>query len=205
MPLIDVHLPTDDDPIPAMVREFLAEAERRIVEFQQHARFPGFVPSDYHGVYRLLRGLASTNLTGKLFCEWGSGFGVIACLASMLGFDAVGIEIEADLVAVALKLADDFDLPVEFVQGSFIPKGGSQIYDDLRGGNTWLCTDEARANQLELAISDFDVIFVYPWPDDAGGTERLFERFAQAGAILATYHAEGKLRGRRKVAQRRQR
>ena len=113
MPLADVKLPLDEDAVPADVRAFLREADLRIDEFQQHARIPGFVPSDYPRVYQVLRCLASANLTpGNLFCEWGSGFGVVAGLAAMLDFDAVGIEIEGDLVDAAQKLADDFELPV---------------------------------------------------------------------------------------------
>src|ERR1019366_4843387 len=156
MSLIDVNLPLDDDPVPADVRAFLREAERRIDEFHQHACVPGFVASDFTSVYRLLRALSSANLPGNLFCEWGSGFRVVACLAAMLDFDAVGIEIEPDLVDAAQKLADDFELPVEFIRGSFIPKGGS-VYADVRGGYAWLITDEASANdELGFDTDDFD-------------------------------------------------
>jgi hypothetical protein len=204
MPLTDVNLPLDEDPVPADVRAFLREAERRIDEFQQHARVPGFVPSDFASVYRLLRALSSANLPGNLFCEWGSGFGVVACLAAMLDFDAVGIEIEADLVNAAQKLADDFELPVEFVCGSFIPKGGG-IYADVRGGYAWLHTDETRSNGLGLDTNDFDMIFAYPWPDEEGATEKLFDRFARDGALLVTYHGGDDLRLRRKVGKKRRR
>src|SRR2546421_677746 len=63
MPLTDVRLQLDDDPVPADVRSFLHEADRRIEEFQRHARVPGFVPSDFPRVYRVLRTLSSANLT----------------------------------------------------------------------------------------------------------------------------------------------
>jgi SAM-dependent methyltransferase len=201
MALTDVNLLRDEDPIPADVRAFLREADRRIDEFQQHARVPGFVASDFPSVYRLLRALASANLPGNLFCEWGSGFGVVACLAAMLDFDAVGIEIEGDLVDAAQKLADDFELPVEFIRGSFIPKGGS-IYADVRGGYAWLHTEEAPTNdELGFDADDFDVIFAYPWPDEEGATEKLFDRYARTGALLVTYHGGDDLRLRRKVGK----
>ena len=199
MSLIDVKLPLDEATIPADVRAFLREADRRIEEFQQHARVPGFVPSDFARTYQVLRNIASSNLTpGNLLCEWGSGFGVVACMAAMLDFDAVGIEIDADLVDAARQLADDFGLPVEFVRGSFIPKGG-EIYTDTRAGHAWLDTDETGAN-LDLDADDFDVIFAYPWPDEEGATEKLFERYGSATALLVTYHGGDEIRLRRKRA-----
>src|SRR5947208_15777027 len=98
MPLTEVFLDRSEAAVPADVRAFLREADRRIDEFQRCVRVPGFVPSDFARTYGVLRNLSEANLTpGNLFCEWGSGFGVVACLAAMLDFDAVGIEIEADL------------------------------------------------------------------------------------------------------------
>jgi hypothetical protein len=45
----------------------------------------------------------------------------------MLGIDACGIEIEGELMDAAQQFADDFGLPVEFIRGSFIPKGGDPL------------------------------------------------------------------------------
>ena len=112
MSLADMNLRCGEDAVPADVRSFLREADRRIEEFQSYCRVPGFVPSDFPRVYRVLRAVAEAKAApGNLFCEWGSGFGVTACLAAMLDFDAVGIEIDGDLVDAAQKLADDFGLP----------------------------------------------------------------------------------------------
>src|SRR5258708_4692737 len=115
--------------LPADVRAFLDEADRRIEQFQMENHIAGFVPSDFALAYDLLRTVSNDLAPGNLFCEWGSGFGVVTCLAAMLDFDAHGIEIESELVDSARQLAADFDLPVEFAQGSFIPTG-SEIHLD---------------------------------------------------------------------------
>jgi hypothetical protein len=205
MALLDLDLSIDREPLSDDIRSFLREADRRIDTFQQHSRVPGFVPSDFEASFRVLRALAATALVpGTLFCEWGSGFGVVAGLASLLDYDAYGIEIEGELVSAAQQLAADFALPVEFIRGSFIPKmavvdpAGSERF-------AWLNTDESSAEEeLGLAVDDFGVIFAYPWPDEEKLTANLFERYAQVGAVLLTYHGGENFRVRRKmVGQRR--
>src|SRR5215831_4617978 len=151
MPLRDIDLSPSDDPIPADVARFIREADRRIEVFQDGCRVPGFVPSDYSAGYRVLRAVAESGLTrGRRFCEWGSGFGVVACLAAMLDFDACGVEIEGELVDAARQLADDFGLPVEFIRGSFIPKGGDPCQHTTEEF-AWLTPDESTTHE-ELAL-----------------------------------------------------
>jgi hypothetical protein len=203
MPLVDLDLPLDASELPRDVRAFLREAGRRIERFQGDRVIPGFVPSHYEGAYYVLRALATAApAPGGLFCEWGSGFGVIACLAALLDFDASGIEIEAELVDAARQLAGDFSLPVEFALGSFIPRGGEALAD-AGDGFSWLTTDEGGAEEeLGLAPDDFDVIFAYPWPDEEKFTGHLFERYAAVGSVLVTYHGGEEFRLRRKTGRR---
>jgi hypothetical protein len=201
MPLLDVQLHAGREAPPREVRTFLREATRRIERFQRDHHIPAFVPCDFARTYDALRSLAESNLApGNLFCEWGSGFGVVACLASMLEFDACGIEIEAELVDAARELADDFDLSVEFIRGSFIPPGskGCLAPDSDYG---WLnTTSDAAHEELGLAPDDFDVIFAYPWPDEERLTAALFEQYGREGAVLMTYEEVGGLRLRQKAA-----
>ncbi len=207
MPLVEVHPACSDDAVPHDVRTFLGEAERRIEEFNGECRVPGFIPSDYGRVYRVLRDLAAGSLApGTRFCEFGSGFGVVAGLAAMLGFDASGIEIEPELVDAARQLADDFALPVEFVCGSFIPPGGEDCADGVRNTFSWLTVHADDAyGELGLDPDDFDVIFAYPWPDEESVIERLFDRYAGVGAVLVTFHGGDDIRLRRKTAAKRSR
>ena len=116
----------------------------------------------------------------------------------MLDFDACGIEIEAELVDAARQLAADFDLPVEFVRGSFIPTG-SVLGDGSKF--SWLCTDDDDAEEeLGLAPSDFDMIFVYPWPDEEKLMEDLFDEHARPGSLLMEYQGGDIIKLKRKLA-----
>lgn len=203
MPLVALEPVAVEPGIPPDVRRFLRDAEERIDDFQVWSRAPAFVPCDFEGAYRVLRALADGNLTrGLRFCEWGSGFGVAACLASMVGFDACGIEIDGELVGRAQQLADDFQLDVEFVRGSFVPPGADDFVN--RAGNySWFTTDADSAyEELDLEPDDMDVIFAYPWPDEEHITGELFHRYGGAGALLATYHGGEDFRIRRKSAKR---
>ena len=199
MSLVELDLAIDRAVVPADVSAFLREADRRIARFQDDCRVPAFVPSDYVGAYRVLHALAESGAApGHLFCEWGSGFGVVACLAALLEFDAHGIEIEADLVDAARRLAGDFDLPVEFECGSFIP-AGSEVTLSGEAGFAWLTTSEGPVeDDFGLGPADFDVIFAYPWPDEEAVISTLFDRHAAPGAVLVTYHEAQDFRVRRK-------
>ena len=204
MPLVDLDLQIAGDPLPTEIDSFLREANRRIDEFQQSSRVPGFVASEFASVYRVLAALSEIDLApGKLFCEWGSGFGVVACLAAFLDFDACGIEIDADLVQGARELARDFDLPVEFACGSFLPRNAEQTVQKA-GEFSWLTT-EGNCGYQELGLSpdDFGVIFAYPWPDEESLTANLFDFYAAGGAVLATFHGGDDVRVRQKRSKRR--
>ncbi|HVL16328.1 MAG TPA: hypothetical protein VM529_27395 [Gemmata sp.] len=203
MPLIDLAVPTHTDRPPPAVRRLIREADRRIAEFQSDARCPAFVPSSYAEVYGVLHALSDGNATrGRQFCEWGSGFGVVADLAAMLDFESCGIEVEAQLVGEANRLAEDVGLSVEFVHGSFIPPGAERRV--LAAGNySWLTTESTNAyEELGLEPEDMDVVFAYPWPDEVEVVAELFERYCGVGAILATHHGGDEFRLRRKVGRR---
>ncbi len=199
MPLHNVPRPGPVGPIPADIRAFLREADRRIRNHQRRYRNPAFVPCNHGAAYDILQHLATqAEAAGTLFCEWGSGFGVVTCLAAFLEFDAHGIEVDRTLVKASRRLAADFELPAEFVQGSFIPAGDRIL---LRAADSfaWLATTEAPAHEeLGLATEDFGVIFAYPWPDEEKAVGELFERHAGAGALLVTHHGGDDFRLRRK-------
>ncbi len=209
MPLVDVEISIDGSVLPDDVIAFLREADLRVSQFVRDSpiRVTGFVPSDFVTVYQALRAITEAKLApGTSLCEWGSGFGVVASLAAMLGFKVCGIEIERGLVDASRTLAVDFGLPVEFVHGSFVPQGAEayaeETYADNNAGYFWLVTDADDAyEELGLDPDDFDVVFAYPWPGEECLIEILFEKYAAEEALLLTYNQFNSVRLRRKVGK----
>jgi hypothetical protein len=188
-------------PIPPRVQEFLTDASARVDAFVESTLddpVAGFVPSNYPMVFHALEAVR-THTAGNEFCEWGSGVGVIACLAAMLGFDAVGIEIEARLVAASTKLARDHKLNVQFVRGSYVPDGDVPEQESDEAHVMTLEHGRAAYDELGLDVDDFDCIFAYPWPGEDDVVTDIFRRHAARGAVLITYHGQDGLLVRRKV------
>jgi hypothetical protein len=198
MSLVPVELPGESPPAAPAAAGLIADARARIESFiESHLDRPihAFVPSDFPLVYAALCHVAQRRLaTGSLLCEWGSGAGVVACLAAMVGFDAHGIEFEADLVELARQLAGAHGVNVEFHQGNFVPHGGQEIAEAVSDFEWLAVGGNDPYEQMELEIDDFDVIFAYPWPGEHRVVERLFERFAADGALLMTYNGEDGIR-----------
>jgi SAM-dependent methyltransferase len=190
-------------PLPARVRQLLDDADERIEHFLHAHRdqpIAAFVPSDFVLVYHALLAVNELQLAaGRRFVEWGSGTGVATCLAGMLGWDAVGIEIENDLVVLSQELADDFAIDCDFVQGTFVPTDHQSIFEDLRDFN-WVRTDGDDAyHELDLEPDDFDLVFCYPWPGEEELCESLFAQCAARGALLLSYHGQEGVRLQRRV------
>ena len=209
VPLVDLEISTDGSALPDDVVAFLREADLRVDQFVKNSpvRLTGFVPSDFVTVYRALRVIAETNLApGNSFCEWGSGFGVVASLAAMLGYNVCGIEIERTLVDASQRLADDFGLPVEFVHGSFVPPGAEEFAEealaDASSEYFWLVTNADDAyEELGLDADGFDVVFAYPWPGEEHLITGLFEKYSAQEALLLMYDQFDSVRLLRKVGE----
>ncbi len=143
-----------------------------------------FIPCDHRGAYEVLRELRSRALT---FVELGSGAGVVTILADLLGFEAYGIEIEPWLVERSVELAETHGSGATFAEGTFVPPD-YQDEIELLSADFLTPTGGAHAfDELGLELSDFDVVFAYPWPGDEDWLEELLRRHARPGAILLTY------------------
>jgi hypothetical protein len=199
--LVPVPLVVSEASAPPKIAAFLKDAEERIEAFQDQHQVHGFVPSQFPVIYHALKHIQDESLaTGLHFCEWGSGFGVVACLAASLGYTACGIEVNEELVASATQLAGDYDLEVDFHCDSFIPIGGED-YIAMEETSSWLTEQAGTLEEEGILPENYDVIFVYPWPGEESVTERLFRKFANHGALLLSFHGREGLRLQRKVRE----
>ena len=190
-------------PLSPEVDSLLDEADRRIDDFLHHWRGPiieNFVASDYRTVNTVLTWIVEHQLSaGHMFCEWGSGFGIVTMMAALHDFTSFGIEVESELVDRARTLAGDLDIPVEFSQGSFIPPGGHRLIQ-YQEDVAHIETDTPSGyEEFDLEIADFDLFFAFPWPGENRFWDNLFHHYASEGALLLTYHGIEELRLQRKV------
>ncbi len=146
--------------------------------------FEGYVGSDFEAALRTLesyQGRAST------FLEWGSGLGVVAIMAARLGFEACGIEIQPELVALADSLAKKYDADVQFACGSFVP---DEFEANLIEGDEFYrtaTTAGAGYDELDRELRDFDLVYAYPWPDEQLLFRSIMRRCGAPGAVLISY------------------
>ena len=203
MALKRVPLEIEATKLPAASERLIRDAEERIERFTHRRRddpVPAFVPSDFRLSYAALQLIRDGHLAPEqTLCEWGSGFGVTACLATQLGFEACGIEVERDLVDESRALADEHDLATEFVHGSFIPEGGDDLA--VEGGEFSSLTSDVESGyeELGLGVEDFGVVYAYPWPGDEPAFEAIFDAYAATGALLITYRGMNHIHVHRKV------
>lgn len=202
MPLEQLNFTPKPVEIPAGVATMLAEAEQRCDAFFDAGldrRYPRYLPSNPEKVFSAISTLKeSGELRGNLFCEWGSGFGIATCMASMIGFEAYGIEIEDGLVELSTQLAHDLNIPAEYLCTSYLPEG----YEECEGiGGKDLLSPQATTSGGAtidnnptydgLDPDEVDLFFVYPWPGQEEFMMDLFDEIATEGAILLIYQADG--------------
>ncbi len=148
--------------------------------------FHPFVAADYEVVRDALLPLRAP---ARRFLEWGSASGVITVMADLMGFDASGIELDADLVATARALAARHGSGARFVTGSFLPSGYRWRSRD--GGADTGTIGEGPSGYLQLgrALEDFDVVFGYPWGGEAPLMLDVMRRYGRHDALLLLHDA----------------
>jgi len=150
-----------------------------------------FVAADYDAVCSALHSLRSP---GRRFLEWGSATGVITIVADLMGFDACGIELDDSLVRVARDLAKRAGSGARFAAGSFIPMGWTW---KPRGADDRMGTiGDGPSGYLELgrAMSDFDVVYAFPWTGEEAMMLDLFRCHGHEHARLLLHSSEHGMR-----------
>jgi hypothetical protein len=167
--LVAIPMTPSTRPVPSGIDCYIREAEARIHE-HLHDSLPKFQASDPIEVFYGLLFIKQQQLaTGNTFCEWGSGLGTAAGLASLLGFDAIGYELEASLVSAARDLCRNFDIKAVFRVGDYA---------------------EAPVCQ---------VVYAYPWPEETQAMVDLFVERSKSGDLLMSYHGIEDMRLHRKT------
>ncbi|HIF40169.1 MAG TPA: class I SAM-dependent methyltransferase [Planctomycetes bacterium] len=146
--------------------------------------FHHLIPADAEGAYQQLRQLRDRHHT---FLELGSGMGVITILADLLGFEAHGIEIEEGLVDLSRDLAERHGSSASFTQGSFVPVDFRDEVHLLDGEFHTIAEGTDAYGELGMELSEFDLVYAYPWPGEEEWLADLFQRAGGGHAQLLTY------------------
>jgi len=156
-----------DLPVPHYVDCFIRDAEQAAEELGPEAGGGQYVPSDYRYAFQVLQWLLQSQKVsrGATVLEWGSGQGMVTIMAALLGYRALGVERDVQLVRAARDLAARFDVAARFVQGTY---------------------DPAVPGLKPVPAQKRDVIYAYPWPGDEPACLQLFAQMASPGAYLLT-------------------
>ncbi len=142
-----------------------------------------FVPAEYD---RVLLALTELHRPGLRFLEWGSATGVIAIMADLLGYEAYGIELDAELVHIAVDMANRYASGARFVAGSFLPEG--YAWRPADGDGRLGTVGEGASGYLKLGhpLEDFDLVYGYPWDGEDAVMRALMRAHGRpdAGLIL---------------------
>lgn len=156
------------------------EEFRGVVKHRHHL----FIPCDYSDAYEALRGLVGR---AHSFVELGSGSGVVTILADLLGLEACGIEAEPWLVERSRQIAEEFDSGAVFAEGTFVPLEYEEEIINLSDESLTPMIGADGFEELGIELSEFDLVFAYPWPGDEEWLFELIRRYARNDVLLLTY------------------
>ena len=188
-PAISAGVPELDAALRARLDALYEEGRRISGRFARSANERGwhpFIAADYGKVESVLLPLRRPGLR---FLEWGSATGVITIMADLLGFEAYGIELDAELLALARALAREFDSGARFAAGSFLPAGYEWASEtgDRRLGT--IGEGVPGYDELQHPLEDFDLVYGYPWGGEEPVMRDVMLRRGAPGARLLLHGA----------------
>ncbi|MCA9191865.1 MAG: hypothetical protein KDB03_08885 [Planctomycetales bacterium] len=192
---IDLEIP--DASLPGDVSNWILQSRRRIELYWDCFReqpLPQYVECDFEYVALAIREcLEKELLDGRLFVEWGCGFAVVTGIAAILGLDAVGIEAEEFLCVEAEKLLQKNNIHAEVWHGNFLPQGARKYAECTEPLISLTHSIESAYSRYQMDISDFAMVFAYPWPGEEHFLRLVFERSARSGALLLMFRGPNQI------------
>lgn len=191
MPLVELEFDIPEKPLQPAVQQWIATSRERLDEYWdqfRHKPLPQYIECDFELVAAGIEHCVERELLdGRLFVEWGCGFGVVTGIAALSGLDAVGIEAEEFLCEEARKLLQRGGVEADIWHGNFLPGGAKRLADDT-DPLVSLTHDNPPAYGLnDMDIEDFALIFAYPWPGEEHFIRLVFDRHARPGAWMLMY------------------
>jgi SAM-dependent methyltransferase len=191
-PLEQLEFEWDDSLIiPEEAERVMQKADTVLQSYwdQWHKRpIEQYVACDFRDVWRALFRLTGSELVqGNTFCEWGCGFGIVAGLASQLGWEAVGIEAELFLVEQGRRFLAENGLLAELVHGNFLPRGSERLAGLQSNYASMFHQIESAYDHHPLALDDYALVFAYPWPGEDHFQQEVFRHYARSGALLLMF------------------
>ena len=180
-----------DAPLAARLAALIDEGWAIFERFDADVRrkqFHPFVAADYD---RVLQALLPLRAPGLRFLEWGSATGVITIMASMLGFEAYGIELDPSLVRTARQLAARFQSPALFAEGSFVPSGYRWRPATGDGRLGTIGDGPSAYPGIGHALDDFNLVYAYPWGGEEPMMIDLMRAYGDRGAHLLLHGDTG--------------
>ena len=198
MTLKQLDFKVDESELPPEVSRWLTAGRERIERYWDQfpkKPLPQYIECDFDYVSQALRTVVDRGwIDGQLFCEWGCGFGIVTGVAAVLGLDAIGIEAEEFLCEQARELMAKNEIQAEIWQGNFLPTGSHQLAEDTDPLVSLTHRIPAAYHQHDMPLSDFAIVFVYPWPGEEHFLRAVFDRFARPNALMlqfrGPYHVE---------------
>lgn len=191
MALVEVEFDCDDVVLSKEIEAWLVAARRRLTEYWDHFKekpLPQYIECDFEYVAAGLSECKRLDqIDGKLFVEWGCGFGVVTGVAALLGLDAIGIEAEEFLCEEARKLLRAENIDAEIWQGNFLPEGARRLADDEDPLVSLTHFIPPAYDEHDFSLEDFAIVFAYPWPGEEHFLKHVFNRYARSGAVMLMY------------------
>ena len=183
-------LPPIDPALRVRLAQLSAEGWELWERFDIEVRTRGFHPFVAADYEKVLETLIRLREPGLRFLEWGSATGVITIMADLLGFEAHGIELDPDLVAVARELARRNASQARFTAGSFLPTGYEWRPRHSEAKIRYIGTGVSGYPEMGHPLDDFDLVFGFPWGGEAGLMLDLMRCYGNPEARLLIHDVE---------------